>query len=108
MIAITIYQKQGRMEGFHCIGHSGYAASGKDIVCAAVSTLVINTVNAIERFTQARFNLDTEEKEGLIAFMLQERADHDTELLLKTMLLGLQDIQNNYGNEYLILDFKEV
>lgn len=96
------------MRGFRCIGHSGYAASGKDIVCAAVSALVINTVNAIGSFTSAAFDLDTEERSGLIAFSLKGEADHDTELLLRTMLLGLEDIQNNYGNEYLILEFKEV
>lgn len=107
MITITVYRKQGKVTGFRCIGHSGYAQSGKDIVCAAVSMLVINTVNAIEAFTVSEFNLDTEEESGLIAFQLKEEPDHDTKLLLDTMFLGLQDIQNNYGR-YLILEYKEV
>lgn len=108
MITITVYRKQRKVTGFRCIGHSGYAESGKDIVCAAVSMLVINTVNAIEAFTGSVFDLDTEDESGLIAFKLEEEPDHDTELLLDTMFLGLQDIQNNYGNEYLILEYKEV
>ena len=29
-------------------GHSGYAESGKDIVCASVSCIVITTINAIK------------------------------------------------------------
>ncbi len=96
------------MAGFRCIGHSGYAASGRDIVCAAVSMLVINTVNAIEAFTASRYTLDTEEQSGRIDFVLKGEPDHDTGLLLDAMFLGLQDVQNNYGNEYLILEYEEV
>ena len=33
---------------------------------------------------------------------------HDAALLLDTMVLGLQDIQNNYGTDYSFLNFKEV
>lgn len=29
-------------------GHSGYAEHGKDIVCAAISTIAITSINAIE------------------------------------------------------------
>ena len=108
MITITVYRKHGKAAGFRCTGHSGYAQSGKDIVCAAVSMLVINTVNAIEAFTASEFDLDTEDESGLIEVELKKEPDHDTKLLLDTMFLGLQDIQNNYGNEYLILEYKEV
>ena len=35
--------------GLICMGHAGYAENEPDIVCAAVSVLVINTINAIEK-----------------------------------------------------------
>lgn len=108
MIAVTIYRKQGRVTGFECIGHSGYAASGKDIVCAGVSTLVINTVNSIEAFTSAEYKLDAEEAGGRIALSFTKEADHDAELLVNAMLLGLEDIRSNYGKQYLNLNYKEV
>ena len=31
--------------GFSVSGHAGYENAGKDIICASVSALVINTVN---------------------------------------------------------------
>jgi hypothetical protein len=110
MITITIFQDQERVTGFRCVGHAGYAASGRDIICAGVSALVINTVNSIEALTDAQYQLDTDETSGLIDFTLQGQADHDhdTALLLKSMILGLQGIQTDYGDEYLVLDFKEV
>ena len=52
MIKITIYQNQsGKYERLHCIGHAGFAKAGEDIVCAGISALVINTLNAIEKLT---------------------------------------------------------
>lgn len=108
MTSITIFQNHDSVSGFHCTGHSGYAKAGKDIVCAAVSVLVINTVNAIETFTSSPFHLETEEESALIDFRFTKKADHDAELLIKAMILGLQGIQNTYGNKNLILDFKEV
>ena len=61
-----------------------------------------------ETFTEDSYHIDTEETSGLIDFRLDQKAGHDTQLLMKSMVLGLQGIQNDYGNEYIILDFKEV
>ena len=65
MIKVTIYQSsEGEISGFAIQGHAGYAESGSDIVCAAVSVLAQNTVNSIEQFTQDGFSADVDEEEG--------------------------------------------
>ena len=109
MISITILQdEQEQVVGVHCIGHSGYADAGSDIICAGVSALVVNTINSIDAFTSNTFEIETDDESGLIHFTLKEKATHDTTLLLDSMILGLQGIQSNYGEEFLIVDFKEV
>ncbi len=109
MITITIFQNQsGQYMGFHCIGHAEYAAYGEDLVCAGVSTLVINTLNAIEAFTQEVFDAETDQKSGLIDIRFRHPVKHDAKLLIDTMILGLQDIQDRYGADYSFLTFKEV
>lgn len=109
MITVTIYQNHsGQYKGFHCIGHAQYAAYGEDIVCAGVSVLVINTLNAIEAFTQETFDAKTDQKSGLIDIRFRQSIGHDAKLLLDTMILGLQDIQDKYGTDYSFLTFKEV
>ena len=108
MITITIFQNQESVTGFRCIGHADYAEYGNDIICAGVSALVVNAINSIEALTSSVYHLETEEESGLIDFRLEQKADHDTSVLLLSMVLGLQGIQSNYGNEYLIIDFKEV
>ena len=43
MITITVKKRNGNYLEFVSKGHAGYAEEGQDIVCAAVSVLVINT-----------------------------------------------------------------
>ena len=108
MISVTIFEDQEQVTGFRCIGHAGYAEAGSDIICAGVSTLVINTINSIEILTDSLFSVETEEESGLIDFQFQGAGDEGAELLIRSMILGLQGIQQDYGNEYIILNFKEV
>ena len=45
---ITVQRKKGQIT---VSGHAGYAEKGHDIVCAAVSILIYNLQNSIERLT---------------------------------------------------------
>ena len=109
MIKTTIYQNHaGQYTGFTCTGHAGFAVRGDDIVCAAVSVLVINTLNAIEAFTADAYNARTNPDSGLIDIRFQHPAGHDGKLLLDTKVLGLQNIQEQYGTDYSRLTFEEV
>lgn len=109
MIRITIFRNQ-RQEfmGFEFMGHAGYANEGEDIVCAGVSALAINTVNTLGTFTSQKFSTDSEEESGTLIVRFDSPANHDADLMMKSMVLGLQGIQNNYGNEFLVLNFEEV
>ena len=106
MIAVTVLRDGDRISGFESSGHAGFADSGKDIVCAAVSILIINTVNSMEEFTGQVFG--TESEDGHIYCTLAKPYDRDAQLLLNSMVFGLQNIRQEYGKKYLRLDFKEV
>ena len=109
MVVATVLKNQnGQYIGFECIGHAGYAKAGEDIVCAGVSVLVINTVNSLDCFTGEKFRTDMDEKTGRIGIRFHHPAGHDAKLLMDSLILGLQGIQQNYGVGYITLDFKEV
>ena len=109
MITVTIFQnKEQAFTGFECIGHAGYAPKGEDIICAGVSALVINTVNSLANFTKVEFTTDMDEETGKLTVLFQTRSTRDSDLLMRSLVLGLQGIQNSYGNEYIHLEFKEV
>ena len=109
MTKITIYRNENReVERFSCTGHAGYAEYGNDIVCASISVLVINTINSIETFTSTDFICEAEEETGDIDFRFTDDISPDASLLIESMILGLKEIQNDYGKKFLTLDFKEV
>ncbi|HJA65915.1 hypothetical protein B5F07_11605 [Lachnoclostridium sp. An169] len=110
MIKVTVY-KTGRHEysGFDVTGHAGAAEAGHDIVCAAVSALVINAVNSVERFTDDETSCVSDEDEGSIEFRFAGRPSHDAGLLLDSMILGLEAIEDSDDSEpYIDIVFKEV
>ena len=47
MITASFSKKNGKFYKFRISGHSGYAESGNDIVCAAVSSMTMLTINNI-------------------------------------------------------------
>lgn len=109
MIKITIYQNHaGQYTRLSCIGHAGFDRCGKDIVCAAVSVLVLNTLNAVEAFTDEKFDFENDPDSGLLDIRFQKPGGHDAGLLLDAMVLGLKEIQSQYGTDYILLTCKEV
>ncbi len=96
-----IQDREGNVVGFRMKGHAGYAAYGQDIVCAAVSALVINTVNSIEKFTQDSFAYDQEKEKDLVTFRITSaQVSTSSQLLLDSLVLGLTAIEAEYGKKH--------
>lgn len=77
-------------------GHAGYEEKGKDIVCAAVSSIVLTTVNAILSFDEYAIRV-TESDE------LKIRIAKETEIvvkLLNNMINMLKELEKDY-KEYI-------
>ncbi|MDD4624040.1 MAG: ribosomal-processing cysteine protease Prp [Tenericutes bacterium] len=77
-------------------GHAGYEEKGKDIVCAAVSSTVLTTVNAILSFDEYAIRV-TESDE------LKIRIAKETEIvvkLLNNMINMLKELEKDY-KEYI-------
>lgn len=108
MIDVTMYQNAaGATVGFRMKGHADYAAYGQDIVCAAVSALVINTINSVESFTEDTFEQAIHQEEDVVSFMItSDFVSSSSELLLKSLVLGLSGIQSEYGKKHVKLHFK--
>ncbi|MGN0435776.1 MAG: ribosomal-processing cysteine protease Prp [Wujia sp.] len=107
MIKATFYKNGDSYIGFSVIGHAGYENAGKDIVCAGVSTLTINTVNAIEALTENRIKIDVDDM-GSIKLRFIGDSDEQGQLLVKALELGMTGIMNDYGKKYVEVHYKEV
>ena len=101
MIKAQVSIKDNNYTSFSCTGHAGYGYKGNDVVCAAVSTLVINTANSIEKLTNNSFKAYNDG--NLIRYEFKSLPDEKATLLMDSLLLGLKEIQKEYGKKYLEL-----
>ena len=110
MTTITICKTaDGKYTGFTCFGHAGYAKRNRpDILCSAISTLVINTINALEELAGEKLKTATNEETGFIRCDFKDSLNEKSILLMDAMVLGLQDISKTYGKKYLQVKFEEV
>ncbi len=110
MIQVTIFlDDQEKCIGFHTEGHADYAEEGQDIVCAAASVLILNTINALELYTDALFSVDSDQETGRIDCRFKRQPSKEADLLLQTMILGLKDMaKDETYAAYIDLSFQEV
>jgi len=112
MITVTFYKDSSdRFIGFKSVGHAGAGERGNDVVCAAISILVINTVNSIEMFTNDRAACHADEKNfGYISYRLKDKGSEESQLLLKSLHLGVEGVmrENKKYIKLKILKIKEV
>ena len=109
MTHISVYRtSEGKYRGLTCIGHARFAAAGEDIVCAAVSALVINTNNSLEQLAGVKPAAVMNEEEGLLDLRWVADDNDRMQLLMDSLILGLTGISKQYGKTYIDLTFEEV
>ena len=107
MIHVQITKNNNEYVKLYVNGHAGFASFGKDIVCSAVSILVINTINSIEQFCEDDFQCISDERSGLIDVTFTSDNSEECRLLMNSLCLGLTNIQTEYA-KYLTLQIEEV
>ena len=94
------YNKNGDIYGFTIKNH------GVSIVCAAVSALSINTVNAFKVFTRYETELNFNEKGGLIRLVSPAVKSGAvcalSRVLFGSLKTGLEGIGGEYPNNLII------
>ena len=114
MTTITFYKTDGIFYGFEEQGHTGFAESGEDILCAALSSMTMLIINAIEVSYASTVDYTIDEKTSdirLIAkaalpeFEEDERKRYAVSGLIQAYFFQLMDLIEDY-DEY--LDVREV
>lgn len=90
---------------FSIRGHAMYDEYGKDIICAGVSVLAITIANSMLINCKNEVNVLQDEKNATITIkipnILKGNASDEVKVLSKTLLLGLTNIEKEYGNKYI-------
>ncbi len=91
-----------KIYGYNVEGHANFGEYGKDIVCAAVSTLTQNSLLSLLRlldFKKDDIKYKIDDEIGYIDVKFKDGSEYDTEkaqILLESLVLGLDYIQESY------------
>lgn len=102
MTNIKIFKHDDNIVCVQCMGHSGYAERGEDIVCAGVSSLVQTAVLGLLMVAKVNVNLTKDDEAGYLKAKLPNNLtaeeNHDAQIILSTMLCGLSDLRETYSD----------
>ncbi|MFZ7130813.1 MAG: ribosomal-processing cysteine protease Prp [Eubacteriales bacterium] len=101
MITCEFQRSSGNIRAVAAKGHSDYDEQGMDIVCAAISTLMISAVNGLTEVVKLDIQYAIDD-EGFIQFnipeLFEEKLLLQTNAILETLYLGVKSIESEYKN----------
>jgi uncharacterized protein YsxB (DUF464 family) len=108
MTSVTFLTEEGRINGFDAQGHSGYAAAGEDIVCAAVTSAVRLIDATINEVMGLCASVKVDEKNGSIAFRLpgglSQTAESTCQALLTGLMVYLAELHDEYPDNVEVME----
>ena len=98
--------EDGRITGFTVSGHSGYAESGQDIVCAAISAVVAMVEATVNDVCGAKAKVRVKEEDARITLTLPAVCDEEesVQAVLAGMLLYLCNLRDEYPDYIEVLE----
>ena len=97
MIKITFNVKDDFIKRIEIKGHSGFEEFGKDVICASISTLTLNTINALEDYINLKTNAEIED--GYTCFEIptgSKTQNIQSDALTKAFLISAKGIEEEY------------
>lgn len=93
--------KDDNLYGFCLEGHAEAAPYGQDLVCSAISMLAITVANSLSEQLSVEPKLESDDQRGYLECVLQPGLSAEEKIcaqaILKTLELGLNSLEDNYG-----------
>ena len=95
-----------RITGFSVSGHSGYADSGSDIICAAITAIVTMAEATINDVCGAKAKVRVKEEDARITLTLPTSCDEEesVQAVLAGMMLTLCSMRDDYPDYIEVLE----
>ena len=96
MTRCEFFTEDDRITGFSVSGHSGYAESGSDIVCAAISAVVSMAEATINDVCGAKAKVRVKEEDARVTLTLPTSCDEEetVQAVLSGLLLTLLNLRS--------------
>ena len=109
MTIVKIKKQDRSIKSVESIGHTGYAAEGEDIVCAALSSVIQTALLGLLQVAGINIKFDRDDEDGYLKFelpdILSAEQAHDADVILTTMYMGIADLSESYS-DYIKLEVK--
>lgn len=99
MIVANFLSKSGKLIGFKVCGHSDYDESGKDIVCASVSSAVQLVCNTITECFKSDAEISVDKVQGICLTLTEHSnsGDNSSILLIEGLKLHLETLVKEFS-----------
>ena len=97
----------GELVGFRITGHSGFADSGSDIVCSAISSAAYMTANTITEVIKVSAEIDVDEVDGGMLLRVFQKDATACRDILQGFKLHMLALEEQYS-DYMIVNTTEV
>ena len=106
MTKCEFFTENDRINGFSVSGHSGYAESGSDIVCAAISAVVTMAEATINEVCGAKAKVRVKAEDARVTLMLPTSCDEEdaVQAVLAGMMLTLMSMRDDYPDYIEVLE----
>ena len=106
MTRCEFFTEDDRVTGFSVSGHSGYAESGKDIICAAVSAVVTMAEATINDVCGAKAKVRVKDEDARVTLTLPTSCDEEdaVQAVLAGMMLTLSALRDDYPDYIEVLE----
>jgi len=109
MTIVKIKKQDNSIISVESIGHTGYAAEGEDIVCAALSSVIQTALLGLLSVAAINVKFDRDDEDGYLKFELPDNMSteqaHNANIILTTMYMGIADLSESYS-DYIKLEVK--
>ena len=106
MTRCEFFTEGERITGFSVSGHSGYAESGSDIICAAITAVVTMAEATINDVCGAKAKVRVKDEDARITLTLPASCDEEesVQAVLAGMMLTLIGLREDYPDYIEVLE----
>lgn len=96
MVKVEVNQNKNRIASIHISGHAYSADPGFDLVCAAVSSIGVGTLNALDELAHDDYDLVLIESDDPVIEIKEKNSNSVGNIVLETMLIQLKTLQESH------------
>lgn len=99
MIRVSYTLSDSKVVELNVTGHANFAKKGSDIVCSAVSAIVIGGLTNLSSEKNYKISV----REGEVSILALNDVNEHDQIVLETIIVQLEKIEESYG-KYIQID----